>query len=221
MAKPLRVMPRASERRTLNPDKLRDPLGGDIGTAMAPRVERRDPVPPQKTAPPQSTAPPDEQAPGPKHDPPRISAELLTGPRAPVAVMFEPQIWTALVGCVDELREEQAVRSSANALLVAVLATQLPERVEEALDLIGRHELELADRGAEPRREQHTVRLPSPLTGRLDRLARGVREAGFDGGRSALVNAVLALRLPSNSEQAATALQGPRRARAAAVIRAA
>ena len=42
--------------------------------------------------------------------------------------MFEPSTWKRLCDLVDELREERGVRTSCNALLVAVLADGLPAR---------------------------------------------------------------------------------------------
>ncbi len=47
---------------------------------------------------------------------------MSEGPRSQASVMFEPETWKGLSDLVDALREERCVRSSRNALLVAVLA---------------------------------------------------------------------------------------------------
>jgi hypothetical protein len=135
--------------------------------------------------------------------------------------MFEPDAWERLSELVGELREGRGVRSSCNALLVAVLADGLPADEQAALDLVGRHDLELADRGGDVRRRQHTVRLPEGLLEALDRHGRVVKAHGFDGGRSAIINAILALRGPKSVEEADRLVHRVRRARAAAVVQAA
>jgi len=146
---------------------------------------------------------------------------MSRGLRVQAAVMFEPAAWDGLSRLVDELRDGGGLRTSRNALLTAVLANALPSDELGALDLVGRHDLELADRGGDVRRVQHTVRLPEALLHPLDRLGRAVRAQGFEGGRSAIVNAVLELRGPKSAEEAEHLVHSARRARAAAVIRAA
>jgi metal-responsive CopG/Arc/MetJ family transcriptional regulator len=132
--------------------------------------------------------------------------------------MFEPDTWKRLSELVDELREMRGVRSSRNALLISVLADGLPSDEDAALDLVGRHDLELADRGGYVRRRQHTVKLPELLLEPLDRLGRAARAHGFAGGRSAIINAILALRGPKSVEEAERLVNRARRARAAAVV---
>jgi len=146
---------------------------------------------------------------------------MAQAPKAQVAVMFEAEVWEALTATVKELRDQRQVRASRNALLVALLVRGLPGDERAALDLVGRHDLELSDRGMTARRKQHTVRLPEPLIEGLDRLGDSVRAAGFEGGRSALINAIVALRGVPDAEAGAALLQAARRARAAAVVQAA
>lgn len=234
MAEPLRL--HKARRRTLDPEQLRDPLGTPPARAPAERPRR---APKQSPADGSGNGTAEAQAPAEKarggegrgSKPQRRSPSplelsdaalaLAQAPRAQVAVMFEGEIWEGLTALVKELREQRQLRASRNALLVAVLVRGLPGDERAALDLVGRHDLELSDHGGTARRKQHTVRLPEPLIERLDRLGDGVRAAGFNGGRSALVNAIVALRGAADVEAGAALLQASRRARAAAVIQAA
>jgi len=85
---------------------------------------------------------------------------MAQAPKAQVAVMFEAEVWEALTATVKELRDQRQVRASRNALLVALLVRGLPGDERAALDLVGRHDLELSDRGTTAQRKPHHVRLP-------------------------------------------------------------
>jgi len=147
--------------------------------------------------------------------------DLLDGVRDSVAIMFDPDVWAHLETLSTCLRDERGVRLSVNALLALVLADRLPKDPDQALDLVGRRELELADRGPTPRREQHTVRFPRGLLDRYSSFGAAAKRQGFQGARSAVVNAVVALRGPADVEQAAALEQSARRAHAATAVRAA
>lgn len=234
MAEPLQL--HKARRRTLDAEQLRDPLG-ELPDEAPPKRRERAPRRESVEAGPRSSAA--REAPKPKRgggggkgSKPKASASgprelgdaalaLAQAPKAQVAVMFEAEVWESLTTTTKELRERRQLRASRNALLVALLVRGLPVDERAALDLVGRHDLELSDRDVSARRKQHTVRLPEPLIESLDRLGESIRAAGFQGGRSALINAVVALNGVPDAEAGAALLQAARRARAAAVVQAA
>ncbi len=235
MAEPLRL--HKARRRTLDPERLRDPLGGDPDEAAPERPRRAPRRAPANGGPPRSAeaetsstpkrgggggrgAKPPRSAPG-TQEVGDAALAMALAPKAQVGVMFEAEVWEGLTAIVNELRDQRKVRASRNALLIALLVRGLPVDERAALDLVGRYDLELSDRHITARRKQHTVRLPEPLIEGLDRLGESVRAAGFEGGRSALINAIVALRGAADAEAGAALLQAARRARAAAVIQAA
>ena len=229
MAEPLRL--HKARRRTLDPEQLRDPLG-ERASERPRRAPRQAPA---RGAAGRSAKTTDSRAksggevrgsqPRPRTPRPQevgdVALAMAQASKAQVAVMFEAEVWEALTATVKELRDQHQVRASRNALLVALLVRGLPGDERAALDLVGRHDLELSDRGMTARRKQHTVRLPEPLIEGLDRLGDSVRAAGFEGGRSALINAIVALRGVPDAEAGAALLQAARLAGAAAVVQAA
>jgi len=235
MAEPLRL--HKARRRTLDSEQLRDPLGGDPDEAPPPRPRRaprqaaasapaaraakaEDASTAERSGGEGRAAKPRRSAPGPQEVGDAALA-MAQAPKAQVGVMFEADLWERLTATVREIRDQGQVRASRNALLIALLVRGLPGDERAALDLVGRYELELTDRGITARRKQHTVRLPDPLIEGLDRLGESVRAAGFEGGRSALINAIVALCGVADAEAGAALLQAARRARAAAVVQAA
>lgn len=148
----------------------------------------------------------------------RAASELLAGKSEQVAVRLDDELWTR----VGELAEGVTARGGGRASTTAVLATAIafacPDGEAEALSLVARYELEPASRRGEVGRSEHNVRLPAQLRRRLDELAKPVRAAGFGAGRSALVNAALAMGGPADAREAAEQLDGVRRARAATFL---
>ena len=129
------------------------------------------------------------------------------------------ELWERVVELAEAVGARQSRRASTTAVLAATLAFACPSSEAEALDLVARRELQEGQPAGAGQRTEHNVRLPRELRRRLDELAKSVRGAGFPGGRSALVNALLAQRLPADGNAAAEQLDQLRRARAAMFVR--
>ena len=211
----LRVMEARRKRLVLAEGDLEDPIAGsptkgeppETPTAKSSTRRTRRPNAPRAASMP--LAPAESRA----------AAELLAGKSEQVAVRLDDELWTRIVELAEGVNARGGHRASAAAVLAAALAFGCPEGEVEALSLVARRELELADPRRQVGRSEHNVRLPAQLRRRLDELAKAVRAAGFAGGRSALVNAALAVTGPVDAREAAEQLDGVRRARAAAFLR--
>jgi len=213
----LRVMEARRKRLVLDEAELEDPIAG------TPARGERDGEPPEPPIAKSSTGrtrePSTQRAAPAPHAPAesRAAAELLAGKSEQVAVRLDDDLWARVVELAEGVNARGGHRASTTAVLATALAFACPEGEVEALDLVARRELELTDR-RQVGRSEHNVRLPAQLRRRLDELAKAVRAAGFPGGRSALVNAILALRAPADAQAAAEQLDRLRRARAAAFV---
>jgi len=213
----LRVMQARRKRLVLDKDELQDPIAGSPAdeergepdqAASSSAKRRRTPKPSTKSRDPT----PDRSR---SSDSP---AELLSGTTEQMAVRLDDEVWTMVVELAGGVKARGGYRVSTTTVVATTLAFACPAGDAEALDLVARHELELTQGPGGRERSEHNVRLPRRLRRRLDELAKSVRAAGFAGGRSALVNAVLARRAPVDAQAAAEQLDQLRRARAAAFV---
>lgn len=213
----LRVMKARRKRLVLDEGELEDPIA-------EPRTERERHGETPKTPTGKSSAgrtrKPSRQrtTSRPLTDANLRAAELLAGKSEQVAVRLDDELWTRVVQLAEELTARGGGKASTTAVLATALAFACPEGEAEALSLVARYELEPAYRRGAVARSEHNVRLPAQLRRRLDALAKPVRAAGFAAGRSALVNAALAVSGPGDAGEAAEQLDGVGRARAGALL---
>lgn len=207
-------------RRALDLADLRDPLGEEAPTAPAPQRQRQprasSRAAPRAPSAPEPSRPPTSEGKLVTGD--LATADLMAGPRSAVAVMFDPDLWIKLAELVAELRAE-GVPLSINALLVLTLAEGLPVDDAAVLDVVGRRELALCERGSLSKPEERTVRLPRCLLEPYTTLGKTAAAHGFRGARSAVVNAVVEIAGPQTPAEARALETRARRARSLAVIR--
>ncbi len=127
------------------------------------------------------------------------------------AVRLPPALWDRFITLAHECRG----LGSASQLLTDTLELRAPSGLEEAAaDLERFLSLPSEQSGVGEPWEEHNLRLPIELRGKLDEQRRTLREAGIrTATRANLIAAVLVLRGPSTSEEA-RALMAERRAEA-------